>query len=224
MLPKDLFQESEKKPALKKTAEEVESDKEQAEDIPSPPSFLPETDRKKDRFAYLDSKKSRPETMPLQRDSVPLSDAAPIRRMDFRVEDGSTVDPIPATFSTEFSPFPVSPAGASTEYAPGFASELSEPASLTSSTTSQSVVRQPDASQRGFAELEAELQRLGARHTRFEEWGDGGGLYRFSCYVSSPAPYRYQKHFQAIDADPLRVMEAVLEKIRAWQTQSEPRS
>ncbi len=204
MLPKEIFREPEKPPARK--ALETESNREEpTEDIP-PPSFLPESDRKKDRFAFSDSGENTPEPVPLPRPSVPLSDVDPIRRMDLRSGDDTVVAPIPTTFPAEFSASPISSVAASSEWT----HELNEPQSMTA----------PAASQRGFAELEAEIQRLGARHTRFEEWGDGGGLYRFSCYVSSSQPYRYQKHFQEIGADPLRVMEAVLEKIRAWQNQS----
>ncbi|MDR0870469.1 MAG: hypothetical protein LBN39_06715 [Planctomycetaceae bacterium] len=90
------------------------------------------------------------------------------------------------------------------------------PAELAPKTTSQFVSPQyvPLPS---FAEREETLKQLGAKYYRLEKWGSKGGLYRFSCYVSPPGPERYQKYFQAIDTDELRVVETVIGEIAQWR-------
>ncbi|MDR0610761.1 MAG: hypothetical protein LBG58_11670 [Planctomycetaceae bacterium] len=71
--------------------------------------------------------------------------------------------------------------------------------------------------QQSFPVLENQLKQLGAKYYRLEKWGSRGELFRFSCYVSSSEPYQYQKYFQAIDSDELRVMESVIEEIKRWK-------
>lgn len=192
-IPKDLFQE---KVPVSATLKPEVGDEYAAE--PPPPSFLPEAEKKKERFALFET----PEAAPLPRPSVQsasMNGNDAIRRMDYRNADGTEVTPIPTSFPAGFP----APAIASAEF-DGKIAGAYEPSTPTNR----------------FAGLEAELQRLGARHTRFEAWGAGGGLYRFSCYVSASQPYRYQKHFQSIDADQLRAMETVIEEIRAWRQTS----
>jgi hypothetical protein len=71
--------------------------------------------------------------------------------------------------------------------------------------------------QRNFLILENQLKQLGAKYYRLEKWGSRGELFRFSCCVSPSEPYQYQKYFQAIDSDELRVMESVIEEIKHWK-------
>ncbi|MDR3198428.1 MAG: hypothetical protein LBU34_11225 [Planctomycetaceae bacterium] len=71
--------------------------------------------------------------------------------------------------------------------------------------------------QRNFPILESQLKQLGAKYYRLEKWGSRGELFRFSCCVSPSEPYQYQKYFQAIDSDELRVMESVIEEIKRWK-------
>ncbi|MDR1269565.1 MAG: hypothetical protein LBK82_08575 [Planctomycetaceae bacterium] len=71
--------------------------------------------------------------------------------------------------------------------------------------------------QRNFPILESQLKQLGAKYYRLEKWGSRGELFRFSCYVSPSDSYQYQKYFQAIDSDELRVMESVIEEIKRWK-------
>ncbi|MDR2116444.1 MAG: hypothetical protein LBP87_08680 [Planctomycetaceae bacterium] len=71
--------------------------------------------------------------------------------------------------------------------------------------------------QRNFPILENQLKQLGAKYYRLEKWGSRGELFRFSCFVSPSEPYQYQKYFQAIDSDELRVMESVIEEIKRWK-------
>jgi hypothetical protein len=73
------------------------------------------------------------------------------------------------------------------------------------------------APQQSFPVLENQLKQLGAKYYRLEKWGSRGELFRFSCYVSPSEPYRYQKYFQAIDSDELKVMESVIEEIKRWK-------
>ncbi len=73
---------------------------------------------------------------------------------------------------------------------------------------------------RNYSELEARLRQLDARYYRLEKWGNQGELFRFSCYVSTSGSQPYQKHFQAIDSDELRVMETVIQEIEQWKRAS----
>jgi len=73
------------------------------------------------------------------------------------------------------------------------------------------------APQRSFPLLESELQALGVSRHRLEKWGSRGELFRFSCYVASPEPYSYQKMFQEIDFDEIRVVERVIADIKSWK-------
>jgi len=65
--------------------------------------------------------------------------------------------------------------------------------------------------------LEKELNVLGAKYYRLEKWGQQGDLYRFSCYVSPNPEVAYQKYFQAIDSDEIRVMQRVVNEIKQWK-------
>ena len=84
---------------------------------------------------------------------------------------------------------------------------------LNTSTVSGAAV----APQRSFPLLESELQALGASRYRLEKWGNRSELFRFSCYVVSPEPYNYQKMFQEIDSDEIRVVERVIADIKSWK-------
>ena len=75
----------------------------------------------------------------------------------------------------------------------------------------------PESSRHSFSELENRLKQLGAKYYRLEKWGSNGELYRFSCYVTPSGTQQYQKHFQAIDSDELRVMESVIRDIEHWK-------
>jgi hypothetical protein len=70
---------------------------------------------------------------------------------------------------------------------------------------------------RSFLALESQLKQLGAKYYRLEKWGSRGELFRFSCCVTPSEQYRYQRYFQAIDSDELRVMENVIEEIKRWK-------
>ena len=98
-------------------------------------------------------------------------------------------------------------------------STLEEPCPLV--VTQVSALSSSVAPQRSFPLLESELHALGARYYRLEKWGNRGELFRFSCYVDSAEPYRYQKLFQEIDSDEIRVMEQVIADIRMWKGKRE---
>lgn len=70
-----------------------------------------------------------------------------------------------------------------------------------------------------FSQLESTLHKqLGATSSRLETWGVQGKLYRYSCYVASPrGPQEIQKHFQAIESDPLQALKTVVAEVQRWQ-------
>lgn len=83
--------------------------------------------------------------------------------------------------------------------------------------------------QRDFSEIVKELQQLGATYYCLEKWGNQGDLFRFRCYINpqnNSAPNsnnqqnnnKYQKFFQHIDNDQIRVMEHVISEIKKWKS------
>ncbi|MDR1923043.1 MAG: hypothetical protein LBQ66_01615 [Planctomycetaceae bacterium] len=84
--------------------------------------------------------------------------------------------------------------------------------------------------QRDFAEMEKELKQLGATYYRLEKWGNHGELFRFCCSVNpteipnnnNNQKYNYQKYFQHIDNDEIRVMEHVITEIKKWKESTKP--
>jgi hypothetical protein len=75
----------------------------------------------------------------------------------------------------------------------------------------------PAEQRQDYPNLEKELNRLGAKYYRLEKWGRQGDLFRFSCYVSPNSGASYQKYFQAIDSDEIRVMQRVADEIKQWK-------
>ncbi len=95
------------------------------------------------------------------------------------------------------------------------AESATEPATVSSSGVA--AVPQHD-SKLDYSKLESRLRELGARYYRLEKWGSQSELFRFSCYVTATGPSPYQKHFQSIDSEELRVMENVIREIERWKT------
>jgi hypothetical protein len=71
--------------------------------------------------------------------------------------------------------------------------------------------------QQNFKTLEEQLKTLGAKSYKLEKWGREGNLFRFSCLVSAPDFYQYEKHFQAIGTDEMSVMQTVIAQIKQWR-------
>ncbi|MDR1484213.1 MAG: hypothetical protein LBT09_05275 [Planctomycetaceae bacterium] len=83
--------------------------------------------------------------------------------------------------------------------------------------------------QRDFSEIVKELQQLGATYYCLEKWGNQGELFRFRCYVNpqnntadntgnQPNNSKYQRFFQHIGNDQIRVMEHVIGEIKNWKS------
>ena len=68
-----------------------------------------------------------------------------------------------------------------------------------------------------FESLALHLKMLGATYYRLEKWGNRGELFRFSCFVAPSESYSYEKHFQAIGADAVTVMQSVIAEIEQWK-------
>ncbi|MDR2757529.1 MAG: hypothetical protein LBC20_17705 [Planctomycetaceae bacterium] len=117
--------------------------------------------------------------------------------------DKTSEQPIPSSFPKESS--------IALAVEPEPSELISEENDFTNHTTIET------SPQRNFPILETQLKQLGAKYYRLEKWGSRGELFRFSCYVSPSEPYQYQKYFQAIDSDELRVMESVIEEIKRWK-------
>ena len=70
---------------------------------------------------------------------------------------------------------------------------------------------------RDFESLKLHLHALGATSYSLVRWGNRGELFRFSCLVASPGPHAYEKHFQAIGADEMTVLQTVIAEIERWK-------
>jgi len=68
-----------------------------------------------------------------------------------------------------------------------------------------------------FESLNLRLKALGATDSKLEHWGNGGELYRFSCFVVPSETCSYEKHFQFIGADAITVMLTVIADIEQWK-------
>lgn len=136
--------------------------------------------------------------LPLPTDTPPLP--SPISQASYFTPPQS-----PVASATPAMPLPTRQIPANAAVIPMPVRAAAEPAYASQAT-----------SQEGFATLEEELKHLGAHFYRLQTWGSAGDLYRFSCYVGAPGNERYQKHFQAIDANPHRAMRQVIDEIKAW--------
>jgi hypothetical protein len=140
-------------------------------------------------------------------------------------KENSVDSPIPNSFENQSA---IALAATPAEPAPKYSTEFSPEHSIHSVNSSQSSPSVPSApsfnartielsSPQNFPMLESQLKQLGAKYYRLEKWGNRGELFRFSCYVTPSGPYQYQKYFQAIDSDELRVMGIVIDDIKQWK-------
>lgn len=151
-----------------------------------------------------------PPIVPMPRFDLPVdtADAGSIRTMGHSEGDRTAEQAIPADFAAN-------PA----VWAVGEPKMGTPPEALLPQPDGQRPLPQAPSqfSQRNFPAIERELKEMGAKYYRLEKWGSRGELFRFSCYVSPKDRHPYQKYFQAIDSDEIRVMECVLDDIRAWR-------
>lgn len=148
--------------------------------------------------------------MPRFGESVATADTGSIRTMAHHKDDRTMEQPIPADFAENQAVWAI-----------GEPKTGSPPEALLLQPNEQRPLPQPPSplqqSQRNFPAIERELKEMGAKYYRLEKWGSRGELFRFSCYVSPQGRHPYQKYFQAIDSDEIRVMERVLGDIRSWR-------
>ena len=73
-----------------------------------------------------------------------------------------------------------------------------------------------------FRRAEARLRELGATHYTLETWGSDNNRYRFVCKMAIGGNPGANRYFQAIEDDPWRAMNAVLQQVEAWRAQQQP--
>jgi hypothetical protein len=61
------------------------------------------------------------------------------------------------------------------------------------------------------------LAQLGADEPRLSAWGSGGKLYRFSCQAALGGNANFNRHFDAIAAEPQTAIEEVISKVEEWR-------
>ena len=66
-----------------------------------------------------------------------------------------------------------------------------------------------------FTAIQLRLRELGATYYLLETWGQDGSLYRFHCKVALSDNPRYNRHFEATDANPMAAMQQVLEQVES---------
>lgn len=69
----------------------------------------------------------------------------------------------------------------------------------------------------GADDIQLRLRELGATYYLLETWGNGEELYRFSCKMAIEGNTGFVRHFEAVDADPLRAMLLVLRQVETWR-------
>jgi len=68
-----------------------------------------------------------------------------------------------------------------------------------------------------LAEIQRELQRLGAEYYRLESWADERPVYRFFCRIEADSSGGGHRVFEATREDSLAAMEQVLADVQAWR-------
>ena len=76
---------------------------------------------------------------------------------------------------------------------------------------------QPTEIPQDFEALILRLKALGVTNYCLQHWGNQGELFRFSCFVTPSESYSYERHFQAIDTDAVKVMRSVIAEIEQWK-------
>lgn len=77
---------------------------------------------------------------------------------------------------------------------------------------------QPNETTDPFLQIQQRLKALGAIHYSLETWGPQGEAYRFQCRMTAGHNPNYNRHFEATDVDPVRVMQTVLSDVEAWKS------
>jgi hypothetical protein len=65
--------------------------------------------------------------------------------------------------------------------------------------------------------IQRRLRNLGAAYYALETWGAQGRLFRFHARMSVGSGAGCLRHFEAVDADPMRAMAEVLDQVETWQ-------
>lgn len=73
-----------------------------------------------------------------------------------------------------------------------------------------------------FAAMERRLRELGATYYLLETWGESGELYRFHAKMALSDNPRYNRHFEATDAEAMVAMQRVLDQVEAWRSGRAP--
>ena len=69
-----------------------------------------------------------------------------------------------------------------------------------------------------FTWMQRRLRELGAIYYRLENGGPKGEIFRFQCQMAVPGSPSGVQPFEAIDADPLKAMQQVLQQVEAWHS------
>ena len=71
-----------------------------------------------------------------------------------------------------------------------------------------------------MAIIERRLRGLGATYYLLERWGDDELLYRFHCKIAIANNHQHNRHYEAIDTEPLEAMTSVLRQVEIWRSAS----
>jgi hypothetical protein len=101
--------------------------------------------------------------------------------------------------------------------APVTATPPTPPTRLIPVTSEQVPASQPASGDARLEAASARLTQLGVQDYRVEPWGNGGRWYRCSCDAPWADAPLYNRHFEAVAADPAAAVEQVAAEVDAWQ-------
>jgi hypothetical protein len=96
---------------------------------------------------------------------------------------------------------------------------LSQPGTAASATISvgDPAAIDPTGAQGSVASAIEGLRSRGVADYSMSQWGTSSGLYRFRCSAPSGTGGMFQRHFEAVSADPAEAARRVLADVEAWQ-------
>ncbi|MDR2170515.1 MAG: hypothetical protein LBP59_10270 [Planctomycetaceae bacterium] len=222
MIPKDIFQNNKKTNSVAQIPRNNLTIPESAEQITSTKQ------QSKNNF----NNNKEPESVWLT-SSIPLN-ADPLRSNSLSADSKFDQNNLNGSSSNQYSTMPPlnhSPRESDLVNFTPMTALATNPATQSSSNSTAADVNRNNiltGGQRDFSEIVRELQQLGATYYCLEKWGNQGELFRFRCYVNPNGAAaidnnqqnnnnKYQKFFQHIDNDQIRVMEHVINEIKKWK-------
>jgi hypothetical protein len=69
-----------------------------------------------------------------------------------------------------------------------------------------------------FTWMQRRLRELGAIYYKLENGGPKGEMFRFQCQMAVPGSPNGVQPFEAIEGDPLKAMQRVVQQVETWHS------